>query len=138
MILEQSEKDHKIFLRRGDITKYGEFLTVDLNTKSILSDFVHSDSRTLTIGTQNRNKINLCMELGKQLDLSFGWKDPRNFMIQNIHMVKLQNDHSFMVILLMNHYEGQHYITPEKLLYEIENLMLFEPQQPSFVDFGKD
>ena len=63
--------------------KNGDFLTVSLKEKSFLKDFVDSPEESVNIGFNNKNKINLCMELGKQLDMSFGWKDPRNFMIQN-------------------------------------------------------
>ena len=96
------------------------------------------DEESVNVGFENKNKINLCMELGKVLDMSFGWKDPRNFMIQNFQMVKFGSEQNLKIIILMNHYEGCHLITPDKLLYEIENLMLFEPTQPIMSDFPFD
>jgi hypothetical protein len=43
-----------------------------------------------------------------------------------------------LILCLFNHYsDGEKLLTKDKLLYELDNLVLFEPLQPTFSDFPK-
>lgn len=69
------------------------------------------------------------MNLAKKLEFSQGYKNPMNFMIQNCSLTRIENekDGQLIIVCLFNHYDGEKLLTPDKLLYELDNLMLFEP-----------
>jgi hypothetical protein len=51
IILEQSKKDPKKYIRLGDLDRDGNFLSVTFPPSSLLSTFMHSDTQSITIGS---------------------------------------------------------------------------------------
>ena len=155
MILERSKRDPNVFLRRADLLPVGDFLrngyeneesgfqTLNLSEgpKSLFNDLVsdeHENFSNINIGVNTMHKIEICMSLAKKLEFSKGYKNPDNFMIQNCSLTRIENpkvEGQLIIVCLFNHYDAEKLLTSEKLLYELDNLMLFEPQQPNFTDF---